>query len=111
MKIKLNRPLVAVNSILMATRDFFEGMNTASIMGFCSYTFADNRSSSLVLLSSLLSTKWQSRCPRSGIHRLRSWAFCFNGKLYVVDILCKASVTCGYLSVFDNVIVGLPRIW
>ncbi len=44
MKIKLNRPLVAVNSILMATRDFFEGMNTASIMGFCSYTFADNRS-------------------------------------------------------------------
>jgi len=41
----------------MATVDFFEDMNTASIMDFCSYTFADNRSSSPVLLSTLLSKK------------------------------------------------------
>jgi len=38
----------------MGTVDFFEAMNTASIMDFCSYMFADNRSSSLVLLSTLI---------------------------------------------------------
>jgi len=47
-----------MNSILMATVGLFEDMHTASIMDFCSYTFADNRSSSPVLLSTLLSTKW-----------------------------------------------------
>ena len=47
-----------MNSILMATVGLFEYMHTASIMDFCSYTFADNRSSSPVLLSTLLSTKW-----------------------------------------------------
>jgi hypothetical protein len=54
-KIKLNRSLVAANSVLMGTVDFVEDMNTAYSMDFCLYTFADNRSSSSVLLS----TKWQ----------------------------------------------------
>ena len=58
MKIKLNCALVAVNSILIGTVDIFEDMNAASIMDFCSYKFADNRSSSSVLLLILLSTKW-----------------------------------------------------
>ena len=56
MKIKLNCALVAVDGILIVTVDSFEDMNTAYFMDFCSYKFADNCSSSLVLLSTLLST-------------------------------------------------------
>ncbi len=38
------------------------------------------------LIATLLSTKWQERCLRSGIYSTWSWAFCFNG----------FAVRCGY---------------